>query len=178
MRIIAGTLGGRQFLSPPGHRTHPMSERVRGGLFNALGDIEGLTVLDAFAGSGALSFEAISRGAKSCVTIELDKGANTTIVNNANVLGVSDKIQIVKAGVASWLNRHPNSAFDLVVADPPYDDLHERVIEKKLSRAVKPGGIMVLSLPPHGRILLDDSYEMVSQKDYGDATLAFYRRLH
>jgi 16S rRNA (guanine966-N2)-methyltransferase len=59
MRIIAGELKGRNIQEPYGHRTHPMSEKVRGAVFNALGDIEGLAVLDAFAGTGALSFEAV-----------------------------------------------------------------------------------------------------------------------
>ena len=62
MRIIAGSLGGRVFKAPSGHRTHPMSEKIRGAIFNALGDISDLTVLDAFTGSGALCFEAVSRG--------------------------------------------------------------------------------------------------------------------
>ena len=60
MRVISGKFGGQLFDAPKGHRTHPMSEKVRGALFSVLGDISGLTVLDAFAGSGALSIEAIS----------------------------------------------------------------------------------------------------------------------
>ncbi len=56
MRVISGFLGGRNFESPHGHRTHPMSEKVRGAIFGALGDIKGLTVLDAFSGSGRISY--------------------------------------------------------------------------------------------------------------------------
>ena len=70
MRIIAGDLKGREFKSPRGRTTRPMSEKTRGALFNTLGDIEGLSVLDGFAGSGALVFEAISRGAVSALAIE------------------------------------------------------------------------------------------------------------
>jgi 16S rRNA (guanine966-N2)-methyltransferase len=177
MRIIAGRLGGRQFDSPHGHRTHPMSEKMRGALFNALGDISGLTVLDAFAGSGALSFEALSRGARSAIAIELDKGAHRTIIDNAEALGVNDRMEIIKASVASWLNRHPNTQFDIVLADPPYNDLQEKIIETKLAKSVKPSGLLILSLPPEARIVLSDSFEEVSKKDYGDGTLVFYRRL-
>ena len=86
MRIIAGELRGRQFNSPKGHRTHPMGDRVRTALFNTLGDISDLTILDAFAGSGALTFEAISRGAKSAVTLEIDYDAYEVIQQNAEDL--------------------------------------------------------------------------------------------
>jgi 16S rRNA (guanine966-N2)-methyltransferase len=73
LRVIAGELGGRFFDSPDSDATHPMSERMRGSLFNILGDIKGKTILDAFAGSGALSFEAVSRGAVHALTLEKDK---------------------------------------------------------------------------------------------------------
>jgi 16S rRNA (guanine966-N2)-methyltransferase len=82
MRIIAGRLGGRHFASPQGRRTHPMSDKMRGALFNALGDIDGLSVLDAFAGSGALAFEAVSRGAGHAVAIDVDKSAQRAIAEN------------------------------------------------------------------------------------------------
>src|ERR1039458_7477259 len=97
MRVIAGFLGGRNFDSPGGHRTHPMSDKVRGAIFGVLGDIKGLTVLDAFAGSGALAIEAISRGAKRAVAIEVDKGAHTVITENIKALGIEDRIKAVRA---------------------------------------------------------------------------------
>lgn len=177
MRVIAGSLGGRIFESPHGHRTHPMSEKARGAIFNALGDVSGLTFVDAFSGTGAIAFEAVSRGAQSVVAIELDKGASTTIVKNAESLGVTDQVQIIKASVAAWCTRNKGKTFDVVVADPPFDDLHEKIIEKRLCWFVKPGGIFVLSLPPHGRIVLGESFELVQEKNYGDNKLAFYRRI-
>src|SRR5579883_2683533 len=102
MRIVAGTLGGRQFEAPKGHRTHPMSDKVRGALFNMLGDISGLTVFDAFAGSGALSFEAISRGAKSAVAVDIDKSAHKTILKNAKQLGVPAQLKAIRANASGW----------------------------------------------------------------------------
>ena len=82
MRIVSGQLKGQQFQSPHGHRTHPMAEKVRGALFNILGDIEGLTFLDAFAGSGALAFEAASRAAASVTAIDKDSSAHQIIEHN------------------------------------------------------------------------------------------------
>src|SRR5438445_6894886 len=103
MRIIAGRLGGRQFASPRGHRTHPMSDKMRGALFNALGDLSGLTVLDAFAGSGALAFEAVSRGAQHVVAIDVDKSAQRTIAKNITALGLADRVKLVRASAGAWL---------------------------------------------------------------------------
>lgn len=105
MRVIAGTLGGRQFESPKGHKTHPMGDKQRGALFNTLGDISGLTVLDLYAGSGALSFEAISRGAARATAVELDKSAQETIAANIYSLALEDKVTLASSRVASWAQK-------------------------------------------------------------------------
>jgi 16S rRNA (guanine966-N2)-methyltransferase len=175
MRIIAGTLGGRTFDSPGGHRTHPMSDKIRGALFNMLGDINGLTIADLYSGSGAISLEAISRGAASTVAIEADKVAYPTIVRNIESLEVEDRVKAHKMFVHSWINR-TNSQYDIVIADPPYDDLVFKTLDK-LHEVVKLGGIVVYSLPPTARLLLPKSCELISEKNYGDATLAFYRKI-
>lgn len=177
MRVIAGRLGGRIFESPHGHRTHPMSEKARGAIFNALGDVSGLTFVDAFSGTGAIAFEAVSRGAASVVSAEIDKGAYASIIKNIADLGVEDQVQAIKIGIAAWTTRNKGKEFDVVVADPPFDDLQEKIIEKRLCWNVKTGGILVLSLPPHGRIVLDKAFELIQEKNYGDNKLAFYRRI-
>ncbi len=176
MRIIAGRLGGRVFDTPGGHRTHPMSDKVRGGLFNALGDITGLTVLDAFAGSGALSFEAASRGALHCIAIESDRRAQAIIVKNLETLGIKDRVQAVNAYCASWSGRHQREAFDILLMDPPYDNLQIADMEK-LVRHLKPDGIMVVSWPGKLDRVELAGLTIVSQKNYGDAQLVFYRRI-
>ena len=82
MRVVSGSLGGRLFDSPRTHRTHPMSEKARGALFNTLGDIHGLRILDAYAGSGAITIEAESRGAQHVTAIDIDVEAIRTIASN------------------------------------------------------------------------------------------------
>jgi 16S rRNA (guanine966-N2)-methyltransferase len=176
MRIIAGKLGGRVFETPGGHRTHPMGDKVRGGLFNTLGDIEGLSVLDAFAGSGALSFEAASRGAAQCVAIESDRRAQKVIAKNIEALGLTDVVQSVNAYCASWSGRHQAETFDILLMDPPYDNLQIADMEK-LVRHLKPEGIMVISWPGKLDRLEIAQLTIVSQKNYGDAQLVFYRRI-
>jgi len=175
MRIIAGNLRGRIFDSPHGHRTHPMSDKIRGAIFNALGDIEGLTVLDAFAGSGAIGFEALSRGASRITFIDADKEAQNAIARNITTLDVADKAQLLRMYVHSYLTRN-KEPFDVVIADPPYDDLQYKTLDK-LPRLVKPGGILVYSLPPSARLVLPADMELLQQKSYGDATLSFYRKI-
>lgn len=176
LRVIAGTLGGRTFEAPSGHKTHPMSEKIRGAIFNMLGDIKGLYILDAFAGSGALAFEAVSRGAKKVIAVELDTNAHKTIELNIMALGTSN-ITTSRANVGSWVKTNSKDRFDIILCDPPYDHVNPELLES-LAWHVKPGGILVLSLPPDTRILLpEDVFTVVSQKNYGDATLVFYRRL-
>ena len=177
MRVIAGRLGGRQFDAPNGHKTHPMSEKARGAIFNALGDIEGLTVLDAFSGTGALSFEAISRGSGHVTAIDSDRNAGDTIIRNIKTLGVSGTIKLVKANAGAWSDNNPGQLFDLVFCDPPYDDIKPALLDK-LAFHTKTGGVVVYSLPPESDFELDpNEFNVLSKKSYGDATLAFYRKI-
>jgi 16S rRNA (guanine966-N2)-methyltransferase len=175
MRVIAGGLGGRQFDAPKGHRTHPMSEKVRGALFSALGDIEGLSVLDTFAGSGALSFEAISRGAIEATAIDNDKKAYDAIVLNMEKLGVEQQIKATRANVASWSDNNPDKTFDLVFVAPPYDNLQLNTVQK-MTRHVSKGGLLVLDWPGKLEPPNLEGIKIKHSKNYGDAQLAFYRK--
>lgn len=173
MRVIAGSLGGRLFDSPRTQRTHPMSDRGRGGLFNTLGDIKGLTVLDAFAGSGALSYEAVSRGAKSVVAIDVDKDAYKAIVENIEKLGIGDQVTAVRRQAGSWSTSHTDWFFDIVLSDPPYNDLRRDILQKVAYRT-KPGGIYVLSWPGHEPAPVFKNLRLLRQKSYGDLQLVYY----
>jgi 16S rRNA (guanine966-N2)-methyltransferase len=119
VRIIAGTWRGRVLEAPPGRATRPTGDRVRETLFSMLasrlGTFEDLRVADLFAGSGALGFEALSRGAASATFVENDSAAVAAIKRNAARLGAPVQIH---AGSALSLPRA--GPFDLVLADPPY----------------------------------------------------------
>lgn len=175
MRVIAGSLGGRSFDAPRGHRTHPMSDKIRGALFNILGDVSGLTVLDAFAGSGALSIEAVSRGADSVIAIDLDKEAYETIQKNVAALALKDTITVMRKNVAGWSRNNQHMQFDIVLADPPYNDIRP-VLLQKLTAQVKPGGLFVLSWPGSEPERQFEGVKVVQTKSYGDAKLIFYQR--
>lgn len=174
MRVIAGRLGGRLFDSPSNSRTHPMSDKARGALFNILGDLQDLSVLDAFAGTGALSFEAISRGAVRATTIEMDKTAQRVITNNIRTLGVAGKVKLIQATANAWLQTTAET-FDIVLCDPPYHDLQPNLLQRLTERVV-PDGIFVLSWPNNEAPLPLKDLTQIDQRSYGDMQLIFYRR--
>lgn len=174
MRVISGYLGGRTFVSPGGHRTHPMSDKARGAIFGVLGDIKGLTVLDAFAGSGALAIEALSRGARSATAIEVDKRAHTCIVQNIASLQLDDRLKAIRAFTNAWSTRHQAEHFDLIFVDPPYDNIPYRDL-KVLSRHLTENGTLILSWPGNMELLKFDGLQVVQHKSYGDIQLAFYK---
>ncbi len=177
MRIIAGNLGGRQFKTPHGHKIHPMSDKARGALFNILGDIEGLTFLDAFAGSGALAFEAVSRGAASVTAIEKDGPAHKVIDQNVKELKIGDKVHVVRANAGGWSIHNMERHFDILLFDPPYDELQLNVMRTLIKRHIKPGGLAVLSYPGHEAIPAFDNTDIAANKSYGDIQLIFYKKV-
>jgi 16S rRNA (guanine966-N2)-methyltransferase len=152
-----------------------MSEKMRGALFNALGDIDDLMVLDAFAGSGALGFEAISRGGTSVVAVEADRAAQQTIRANIALLGIGPHVQLVCAAVGAWMRTNPGRLFDIVLCDPPYDDRQDATI-MGLAAHVGAEGILVLSWPSELDAPVITPLEQIEQRSYGDAQLIFYRK--
>jgi 16S rRNA (guanine966-N2)-methyltransferase len=175
MRVIAGSLGGRRFNADIGARTHPTAERVRGALFNSLGDISGYTILDAFAGTGAYAYEAASRGAGSVLAIERDPKAQRVIAQNIQQLELGDIIHLAKTSCSTWSDNNPHQQFDIVICDVPYDDLQLSTVSK-LIRHVKPNGLMVLSYPGRESVPTVNGVVVVDNKSYGDAALAYYRK--
>lgn len=118
MRIIAGNWRGRALIAPTGKATRPTSDRTREALFSMLtsrlGTFEGLRVADLFAGTGALGFEALSRGAAHCTFVEQDRPAIDAIRANADKLGASADVRAQSATAFS------GGPFDLVFVDAPY----------------------------------------------------------
>ena len=175
LRLITGRFGGRIIEGSGTNRTHPMGERIRGSLFNIIGsEIEGATVLDAFAGSGALGIEAMSRGAAKATFVERDRAAQNVISHNFATLGLNDEVKLVKAPVGSWLET-TNERFDIIFADPPFHD-PQLSTTMKLTKLLKPNGLMVLSYTGRGEVPTELGVVVVDNRSYGDAVLSFYRR--
>ncbi len=152
-----------------------MAEKIRGALFNILGELDGLEVLDAFAGSGALSFEAASRGAKAVVAIERDPQAHSVIERNVRELGLEDVVKPVRASAGGWSLNNPDKQFDIVLLAPPYNDLQEKLLRQLVMRHVKPTGLLVVDWPGKLDQPEFDYFDIISSRGYGDAQLIFYK---
>lgn len=121
MRIVAGSARGRRLVVPDGDTTRPTTDRVREATFNSLfsmGVIEDATFCDLFAGSGALGFEALSRGAAHCTFVERDRRALAALQTNIDTLDFGDEATLITGDCMRWIATA--GPFDVVLADPPY----------------------------------------------------------
>lgn len=150
-----------------------MSEKMRGAIFGALGDIKGLSVLDAFAGSGALAIEAVSRGAGSALAIERDPAAHKIIENNIKELGIEKQMKATRAYAGAWSTRHQAQLFDVILLDPPYDNIPYRDL-KRMPRHIAENGVLVLSWPGKMDPLTFEGLQIVQIKNYGDSQAIYY----
>jgi 16S rRNA (guanine966-N2)-methyltransferase len=154
-----------------------MSERVRHALFNMLGDMRGMVVCDAFAGTGALGLEAISRGAQRVVCIERDRVAQKVLAENVARLGVEERVDIIRASVTAWTETTEPILFDYIFADPPYHDVQLAAIAR-LAPYLKQGGYLMVSYPTHDDIPKIEGFALDDVRVYGDATLLFFTKPH
>src|SRR5665811_625301 len=122
IRIVAGSHKGRRLRVPSGVAVRPTADRVREAVFSVLGDLGGTTVLDLFAGSGALGLEALSRGSEHCTFVEQDREVAAVLRDNIASLGLGSRAEVFEAGYEAALRRltQRGSRFELLFLDPPY----------------------------------------------------------
>ena len=174
MRIVAGEFKGRPLHAPPGREVRPTSDRVREAVFSILSSVEGLRVLDLFAGSGAMAFEALSRGASSAVLIDTSAAAIAAISRNMSALGVD--VEVRKMSATAFLERASASArqYDLVFVDPPYRQAS--VVAPMLSAALP------AVLAPRARVVaesdrrapLELDLPLLTERRYGDTLITIH----
>src|SRR6201986_4962089 len=185
MRIVAGRHRGRRLLAPLGETVRPTSDRAREGLFNILAHgrlaadgipFAGGPVLDAFAGTGALGLEALSRGAAEAVFIEQDREALATLRQNVALLGEGDRARIVH-GDATRPPRAP-SACAVVFLDPPYRSGLAAAALPALDAAgwFTPDALAVIELAAHEDLAPSVGFALVDERVYGAARLVFLLR--
>jgi 16S rRNA (guanine966-N2)-methyltransferase len=178
MRLIAGQWRGRPLRAPPGEATRPTADRVRETLFSMLtsriGSFEGLRVADLFAGSGALGFEALSRGADFACFVERDPAAVQVIKANAETFGALDRVRILPGSALSLPRSDP---FDLIFADPPYANGSGTAIVAAVASAgwLAPGGWMSVETARDDAVEPGE-WEVDTDRNVGRARLTLLRR--
>jgi 16S rRNA (guanine966-N2)-methyltransferase len=173
MRVVAGEYRGRRLQAPRGTSVRPTSDRVREALFSILGDIEGLRVLDLFAGSGALAIEALSRGAASATLVENDRAALEAIRANLAPLEGANA-DVVRAEALAWLGGR-RGPFDLVFADPPYSSARKLAgpLSQKLPAALSPKALIVSESDKREPLTL--AFPLEDERTYGHTRIAIHR---
>lgn len=185
MRIVAGSLKGRAIVAPEGRGTRPTSDRARQAVFNVLEhaawgeSLQDMRVIDLYAGSGALGFEAISRGAAFCLFVEIDDDARGAIRENADAYGLMGRTRVHRRS-ATDLGVRPGSAgeaFDLAFLDPPYGkELGEQTLARlKEGGWLKPGALVVFERGSDEPEIDTPGYDRLDARDYGAARVLFLR---
>ena len=185
MRITSGVLRGRAIAAPEGRATRPTSDRARQAVFNILEHapwapaLRGARVIDLFAGSGALGFEAISRGAAFCLFVETDAAARGVIRDNQEAFGLFGQTRIHRRD-ATDLGVRPASAgppFDLAVLDPPYrQGLGERALAGLAAGGwLADGAVCMLERAADEPPLSAPGFTPLDVRAYGAAQVAFLR---
>ncbi len=183
VRIVGGRLSGRRFSGPPtGLCTRPTSERVREGIASALvsgGWIEGTRVLDLYAGTGALAFEALSRGAREATLVEKSRPVARAIERSARELGIEDVAMVIVADLERLSSvRALEGPFDLVLVDPPYARIaHVEVLLSALASEAKlrAGAGVVVEHARRGPPKLPVGFDEISSYRYGDTAVLLAR---
>ena len=172
MRVVAGELKGRKLASPArGKGVRPTSDRVREALFSILGDlVVDADVLDLFAGTGALSIEALSRGARGATLVDDDPGSAR---RNVEGLGLGERCRIVRADVQAFLEKE-EGRFSLIFCDPPYTlaDRLQAPLNKLLPDRLSDDGVLVVESSKRGPLRL--SLPLQSEREYGDTHIGIY----
>lgn len=181
-RIIGGTAGGRRLKTPPGEGTRPTSDRVREALFSALesqfGTLTGHSLLDLYAGSGAVGLEALSRGAARVTAVESDRRVARLIGTNAADLGL--ELTVVTRPVERVAAETAPAAFDIVFADPPYP-LGEQELAQALAGLdangwVQAGSLVVIERSARSpQPTYPPGWETLRERRYGETVLWYVR---
>jgi 16S rRNA (guanine966-N2)-methyltransferase len=180
VRIIGGELGGRRIAAPRGQATRPTPERVREAIFSILGPLDGVDVLDLFAGSGALGIEALSRGASSATFIDSGNMAIRTLRQNIAALELEDRARVLKLDWRRALRAEAGAErlYGVALIDPPYAVTSSiaQQLPSILGPVLAPGARVVLE---HSRSASDEllsGFTAVSVRQYGDTAISMGRK--
>jgi 16S rRNA (guanine966-N2)-methyltransferase len=175
VRIVAGSRRGHRIAAPKGVVTRPTSDRVRESAFSIIGPVEDARVLDLFAGSGAMGLEALSRGAASCLFVERDREASRVIQANLERLRLTGAV-VASRDAAAVLReeRERGRTYDLVLADPPYDEWerHAPALGELVPAVLAPDGLVLVETAE--RVEPDLPLPIVTTRRYGSARITVF----
>ena len=178
MRIIAGSARGRTFDAPQGRDTRPTLDRVRENVFNILQmKVRGATVLDLFSGSGAMAFEAISRGAAEAVLVDIDRAANAVQRQNAAKLRMEGQCRILQCDWQMAIRQltAAGERFQVIFLDPPYA-MHDMVpVMEALRPLLAEDAVILLEHEAKMFPATPDGFELYDSRKYGIAGVSFFR---
>lgn len=182
MRIISGEARGRKLFAPSGEDTRPTADRIRESLFNILGSrVWDAKVLDLFGGTGAMSLEALSRGAEHAVIVDVSRTAIQVIERNAALVlkdSVKERSRIIKADYRTAIGSLGGMRFDLVFLDPPYrmvDAYADALKRLKALNALSEDCVIVLERASELSVPLPDGFESYDTRNYGMTSVEFVR---
>lgn len=177
VRIVGGHWRGTKLRVPDRPGLRPTSDRVRETLFNWLAPmLPGARVLDLFAGTGALGFEALSRGAASAVLVEHDREALAHLRETAGRLQGGEAAQIVQADAMAWLHAQPEGSFDLAFVDPPFDANLWGGVLPVLAPRLREDGWLYVEAPATDDAPAPDGFRLHREGRTRDVRFALYRR--
>ena len=180
MRIISGIYKNTKLQSPNSDKTHPMGDREKLALFNMLTPyLDGAIVLDAFAGTGALGLEAMSRGARHVTFVEKSSPVAHILETNLKITLKNDEIvrksaRNIIGDVRSLRSTDFPEKFTLIIADPPYDLFSEALISP-LVQFLAPSGVLALSMPKTSPTPSLEGLEVLTEKTYASAKIVIYK---
>ena len=179
-RIITGSARGRRLLMPSGNpELRPIMDRIKTAVFNILGPgFPYRTVLDLFAGSGSLGFEAASRGAELVVMVEMDGETTDNLKRNACEIKLTDKVRIERQEAMSFLSADTGE-YDLIFLDPPFVWTEQGRIQELVQRALPrlaPAGIIVLRIPAEAVKGFSCAGSIDDVREYGKSAVLFISR--
>lgn len=183
IKIVGGSLRGRTIAAPVGHTTRPTGHRVREALCQMLtsnylpNGFRGLYVLDLFAGSGALAFESISRGAKHAICIDNDRTAIRTLRANTRDLAVEHDVTIIGHDLLHQTLPPLPHAPNLVWCDPPYD-LDATPLLLRLHEQIAVRGLLCYEHAAHDRPVLLPHWRLLARRQMGVACVSIFRAIH
>ena len=183
-RILGGEFKGRAITTPPGRDTRPLRVLARRSLFDKLGhDLDGARVLDLFAGAGTVGLEAVSRGARRAVLVDMGAPAQRALRETVETFGIHERVVLERRNALDYVTRCEPGSFDFIFLGPPYP-LYKgekrkglTAIFERLARLLDGGGVLVLESPAQSERPAVPGLSLMESRSYGDTLLNFFHHL-